>query len=66
MGKSLIITEKPSVAQEFAKVLRVSGRNDGYIENGEYVISWCVGLLTMVTMNAKVLCVIKSTFVIPI
>ena len=43
MGKSLIITEKPSVAQEFAKVLRVSGRNDGYIENGEYVISWCVG-----------------------
>lgn len=31
-GKSLIITEKPSVAQEFAKVLRVSGRNDGYIE----------------------------------
>ena len=32
MGKSLIITEKPSVAQEFAKVLRVSGRNDGYIE----------------------------------
>lgn len=44
MGKSLIITEKPSVAQEFAKVLRVSGRNDGYIENGEYVISWCVDI----------------------
>lgn len=43
--KKLIITEKPSVAQEFAKVLRVSGRNDGYIENGEYVISWCVGHL---------------------
>ena len=33
------------MAQEFAKVLRVSGRNDGYIENGEYVISWCVGHL---------------------
>ena len=33
MGKSLIITEKPSVAQEFAKVLNVSGRKDGYIEN---------------------------------
>ena len=32
MGKSLIITEKPSVAQEFAKVLNVSGRKDGYIE----------------------------------
>ena len=39
MGKSLIITEKPSVAQEFAKVLRVSGRNDGLIENVEYLIS---------------------------
>ena len=38
MGKSLIITEKPSVAQEFAKVLRVSERNDGDIEKGEYVI----------------------------
>ena len=45
MGKSLIITEKPSVAQEFAKVLRVSGRKDGYIENNEYVITWCVGHL---------------------
>jgi DNA topoisomerase-3 len=45
MGKSLIITEKPSVAQEFAKVLGVSGRRDGYLENGEYVITWCVGHL---------------------
>ena len=45
MGKSLIITEKPSVAQEFAKVLHVSGRKDGYIENQDYVISWCVGHL---------------------
>lgn len=49
MGKSLIITEKPSVAQEFAKVLGVSGRKDGYIENQDYVISWCVGhLVSMV------------------
>ncbi|MGN0142062.1 MAG: topoisomerase C-terminal repeat-containing protein [Roseburia sp.] len=45
MAKSLIITEKPSVAQEFARILGVSGRNDGYIENGEYVITWCVGHL---------------------
>lgn len=45
MPKSLIITEKPSVAQEFARILRVSGRNDGYIENSEYVITWCVGHL---------------------
>ncbi len=45
MGKKLIITEKPSVAQDFAKVFRVAGRNNGYIENGEYVITWCVGHL---------------------
>ena len=39
MGKSLIITEKPSVAQEFAKVLGVSGgRRDGYLENQKYVV----------------------------
>lgn len=45
MGKSLIITEKPSVAREFAQVLGVNGRQDGYIENQEYVITWCVGHL---------------------
>ena len=45
MGKSLIITEKPSVAREFATVLRVNGRQDGYIENQDYVITWCVGHL---------------------
>lgn len=45
MGKSLIITEKPSVAREFAQVLKVSGRQDGYIENQDYVITWCVGHL---------------------
>ena len=45
MAKSLIITEKPSVAQEFARILSVSGRNDGYIENSDYVITWCVGHL---------------------
>lgn len=45
MGKKLIITEKPSVAQDFAKVFQVSGRSSGYIENQEYVITWCVGHL---------------------
>lgn len=45
MGKSLIITEKPSVAQEFARVLHVTGRKDGLIENDQYVITWCVGHL---------------------
>ena len=45
MGKSLIITEKPSVARDFARVLKVSGNQNGYIENNEYVISWCYGHL---------------------
>lgn len=45
MGKSLIITEKPSVAREFASVLGVNGRQNGYIENQNYVITWCVGHL---------------------
>ncbi|MBQ3889741.1 MAG: DNA topoisomerase III, partial [Lachnospiraceae bacterium] len=45
MGKKLIITEKPSVARDFARVLRVSGNNNGYIENDTYVISWCFGHL---------------------
>ncbi len=45
MGKKLIITEKPSVAQDYAKVFGVSGRRNGYIENDTYVITWCVGHL---------------------
>lgn len=43
--KKLIITEKPSVAQEFARILEVSGRGSGYLENDAYVITWCVGHL---------------------
>lgn len=45
MSKKLIITEKPSVARDFARVLNVNGKHDGYIENDEYVISWCYGHL---------------------
>ena len=36
--KKVIITEKPSVAQDFAKILGVSGKNDGYIENDKWII----------------------------
>ncbi|MEZ3446622.1 MAG: topoisomerase C-terminal repeat-containing protein [Lachnospiraceae bacterium] len=45
MGKKLIITEKPSVAQDYAKVFGVSGRQNGYIENNTFIITWCVGHL---------------------
>ena len=49
MGKVLYIAEKPSVAQEFAKALKIAGnRHDGYIESGQAVVTWCVGhLVTM-------------------
>lgn len=45
MGKSLFIAEKPSVAMEFAKALGASGRKDGYIEDNNNIITWCVGHL---------------------
>lgn len=45
-GKTLIITEKPSVAREYASILKVNGpRKEGVIENDEYCITWCVGHL---------------------
>ncbi|MCI9339363.1 MAG: type IA DNA topoisomerase [Dorea sp.] len=49
MGKSLYIAEKPSVAQEFAKALKIKARRgDGYLESEEAVVTWCVGhLVTM-------------------
>ena len=49
MNKSLFIAEKPSVAQEFAKALKVNtSRKDGYLESENTIITWCVGhLVTM-------------------
>jgi DNA topoisomerase-3 len=41
----LIITEKPSVAKDIARVLNINAFRDGYMENGEYIITWCVGHL---------------------
>ena len=49
MGKKLLITEKPSVAMEFAKALKITTkRKDGYLESEKWIITWCVGhLVTM-------------------
>lgn len=41
----LVLAEKPSVAQSISRVLGVSRRCDGYLEGGEYIVSWCVGHL---------------------
>lgn len=41
----LIVTEKPSVAKDIARVLNINRNRDGYMENNEYIITWCVGHL---------------------
>ena len=48
----LIISEKPSVAQTIAAALGVKGKQDGYIEGGGYLISWCVGHLVQLAEAA--------------
>lgn len=55
MGKSLFITEKPSVAMEFAKALGVSRqkKTNGYVEDGDTIITWCVGHLITMSMPEK-------------
>ncbi len=49
MGKSVFIAEKPSVAAEFAKALKLNTtRKDGYMEGEQAIVTWCVGhLVTM-------------------
>lgn len=50
MGKSLYIAEKPSVAQEFAKALKLNTRRqDGYLEAENSIVTWCVGHLIMMS-----------------
>ena len=54
MAKNLLITEKPSVATEFAKVLKCGGnRKDGYIESDTWIITWCVGHLVTMSYPEK-------------
>src|SRR5699024_3282998 len=45
MSYRLVVTEKPSVAQSIAKVLKVRNRKEGYLEGNGYFITWCVGHL---------------------
>ena len=54
MAKKLLITEKPSVAMEFAKVLKANGvRKNGYLESADWVITWCVGHLVTMSYPEK-------------
>ena len=45
MPYRLVISEKPSVAMSYAKVLGATSRKDGYLEGNGYLVSWCVGHL---------------------
>ena len=52
--KKVLITEKPSVAMEFAKVLKINtNRKNGYIESDEWIITWCVGHLVTMSYPEK-------------
>lgn len=54
MGKKLLITEKPSVAMEFAKALKINtNRKNGYLESNEWIITWCVGHLVTMSYPEK-------------
>ncbi len=54
MGKSVLITEKPSVAMEFAKVLKINTkRQNGYMEAENWIITWCVGHLVTMSYPEK-------------
>ena len=54
MGKKLLITEKPSVAMEFAKALKITtSRKNGYIESENWIITWCVGHLVTMSYPEK-------------
>ena len=54
MPKRMLITEKPSVAMEFAKVLNIKGtRKNGYIESENWIVTWCVGHLVTMSYPEK-------------
>ena len=53
--KKLFIAEKPSVAKQFAEALGVAtgGGNRGYVENQDYIFTWCVGHLISMSYPEK-------------
>ena len=53
MAKKIIVTEKPSVARTYARVLGVKTKNEGFFENEEYIVTWCVGHLVTLSYPEK-------------
>lgn len=59
--KLLYISEKPSVAQEFAKALKLNAKKrDGYMESEEAIVTWCVGHLVTMSYPEKYDCAYKK------
>ena len=54
LSKKLLVTEKPSVAMEFAKALKITtNRKNGYLESDNWIITWCVGHLVTMSYPEK-------------
>lgn len=45
MSKILVLAEKPSVAREYARVLKCSKKGNGYLEGDKYIVTWALGHL---------------------
>ena len=43
--KQLVIAEKPSVGRDIARVLKCTGKGDGFLYNDNYIVSWAIGHL---------------------
>ena len=53
--KKILITEKPSVAMEFAKALKINAnRKNGYLESDDWIITWCVRTLSYYVISRKI------------
>lgn len=54
MGKTVILTEKPSVARDYINVLGIQGtKHNGYVEDSNYIVTWCVGHLVAMSYPDK-------------
>jgi DNA topoisomerase-3 len=50
MSKTLVLAEKPSVGRDIGRVLNCSKKNNGYLENNKYIVTWALGhLVTLAT-----------------
>ena len=52
--KNIIVTEKPSVARTFAQVLGVTNKENGYMENDKWIITWCLGHLVSLVQPEEI------------